>query len=100
MQRLNDLFYGSGGAADAAEDVDASTQPLNALALWRVQWNALPGERQVYNVHVPHYTSLFEKLVRGPKPWYRRPRQKATATPRPGSVGTSGTCSCQVARKT
>ena len=76
IKKLNDMFYGTtttDAATDASTDVasaaDASN-PLSDLPLWRVQWNALPGERQVYNIHVPHYTALFEKLVRGPKPWY------------------------------
>ena len=72
IKKLNDMFYGTtttDAATDASTDVasaaDASN-PLSDLPLWRVQWNALPGERQVYNVHVPHYTALFEKLVRRP----------------------------------
>ena len=68
IKKLNDMFYGSTTATDA--DADDASNPLSDLPLWRVQWNALPGERQVYNVHVPHYTALFEKLVRGPKPWF------------------------------
>jgi len=68
VKALNDLFYKS-DATEAASEA-APGGPLDDLPLWRVQWNALPGERQVYNVHVPHYTALFERLVRGPKPWY------------------------------
>ena len=64
IKKLNDMFYGSTTATDA--DADDASNPLSDLPLWRVQWNALPGERQVYNVHVPHYTALFEKLVRRP----------------------------------
>lgn len=71
IKRLNDAFYGSDTTAAGPNGVSATVaDPLADLPLWRVQWNALPGERQVYNVHVPHYTALFEKLVRGPKPWY------------------------------
>jgi hypothetical protein len=70
IKKLNDMFYGSTTATDTDADADDASNPLSELPLWRVQWNALPGERQVYNVHVPHYTALFEKLVRGPKPWY------------------------------
>ena len=71
------MFYGTSttttdpdASTDAASAAGDAADPLADLPLWRVQWNALPGERQVYNVHVPHYTALFEKLVRGPKPWY------------------------------
>ena len=68
IKKLNDMFYGTtttDAATDASTDA-ASAAELSDLPLWRVQWNALPGERQVYNVHVPHYTALFEKLVRRP----------------------------------
>ena len=64
VKRLNDLFY------QATEEESVPDDPLADLPLWRVQWNALPGERQVYNVHVPHYTDMFERLVRRPRPWY------------------------------
>jgi len=47
IKKLNDMFYGSTMATEADAD------ELSDLPLWRVQWNALPGERQVYNVHVP-----------------------------------------------
>ena len=64
IKKLNDMFYGT-TTTDAATDASTDTasaadasNPLSDLPLWRVQWNALPGERQVYNVHVPHYTAL------------------------------------------
>ena len=68
IKKLNDMFYGSTSATDAPRGrrQRGSTPAVADLPLWRVQWNALPGERQVYNVHVPHYTALFEKLVRRP----------------------------------
>ena len=67
INKLNDMFYGTStttndAAGDASTDSSAAdaadplaADPLADLPLWRVQWNALPGERQVYNVHVPHY---------------------------------------------
>jgi hypothetical protein len=42
---------------------------LRDLPLWRVQWAALPGSREALHVHVPHYTSMFERLWREPGPW-------------------------------
>ena len=60
IKKLNDMFYGtSTTTTDAADDASTdssaadASDPLADLPLWRVQWNALPGERQVYNVHVP-----------------------------------------------
>jgi len=60
IKKLNDMFYGSTTATDtdSTDIASAADNPLSDLPLWRVQWNALPGERQVYNVHVPHYTAL------------------------------------------
>ena len=52
IKKLNDMFYGSTTATDTDADADDASNPLSDLPLWRVQWNALPGERQVYNVHV------------------------------------------------
>ena len=44
---------------------------INNLPLWRVQWTELPGYQNVLNVHVPHYTHMFRKLVlQHPPPWY------------------------------
>lgn len=37
---------------------------LYNLPLWRVQWIELPGYQNVLNVHVPHYTHMFQKLLR------------------------------------
>ena len=63
IKKLNDMFYGtsttttdpdaSTDSTDAASAADDAADPLADLPLWRVQWNALPGERQV-QVHVPH----------------------------------------------
>ena len=64
IKKLNDMFYGT-TTTDAATDASTDTasaadasNPLSDLPLWRVQWNALPGERQVYNVHVPHCVEI------------------------------------------
>ena len=44
---------------------------LNRVPLWRVQWTEFPGYQNVLNVHVPHYTHMFRKLVlQTPQPWY------------------------------
>ncbi len=44
---------------------------MTNLPLWRVQWTELPGYQNVLNVHVPHYTHMFRKLMlQHPRPWY------------------------------
>ncbi|PRW20778.1 Meiotic nuclear division 1 [Chlorella sorokiniana] len=83
--RLNELFFapaapGASEAAGAAEQSDGeeaceSSSPsagslrIPNLPLWRVQWAALPGAQEVLHIHVPHYTSMFERLFRTPRPW-------------------------------
>ena len=36
---------------------------LVELPLWRVQWSELPGRQTVLNVHVPHYTHMFQRVL-------------------------------------
>lgn len=36
---------------------------IKDLPLWRVQWTELPGYQNVLNVHVPHYTNMFLKIL-------------------------------------
>ena len=38
---------------------------ISNLPLWRVQWTELPGSQNVLNVHVPHYTNMFQKILKG-----------------------------------
>lgn len=67
VTKLNDLFYKGGD--EVATSIGVESGELPRLPLFRVQWNALPGAREVYHVHVPHYTAMFEGLVRSPRPW-------------------------------
>ena len=36
----------------------------------QVQWGMLPGLIEVLNVHVPHYSYMFEQVLSGEPPWY------------------------------
>ena len=36
---------------------------IKDLPLWRVQWTELPGFQNVLNVHVAHYTNMFQKIL-------------------------------------
>jgi hypothetical protein len=38
---------------------------IKNLPLWRVQWTELPGSQNILNVHVPHYTNMFQKILQG-----------------------------------
>jgi hypothetical protein len=42
-----------------------TTTTISNLPLWRVQWTELPGSQNVLNVHVPHYTNMFQKILKG-----------------------------------
>lgn len=66
VDRLNDLYFGDESSTKAAKVCEASGE-IKGLPLWRVQWNAIPGCREVYNVHVPHYTNMFESILRSSK---------------------------------
>lgn len=50
-------------------DEEAVTAPgkgctiMKQVPLWRVQWTELPGFQNVLNVHVPHYTNMFQKIL-------------------------------------
>lgn len=39
---------------------------LENVPLWRVQWVEYPGSQNVLNVHVPHYTNMFQKIIHAP----------------------------------
>jgi len=42
---------------------------LEHVPLFRVQWTELPGYQNVLNIHVPHYTHMFRRILSRPKPW-------------------------------
>lgn len=42
---------------------------FTSVPLFRVQWTELPGYQNILNIHVPHYTHMFRKIIAGPKPW-------------------------------
>ena len=63
VDKLNDLYFGDQPSWEPARVCEESGE-IKALPLWRVQWNAIPGGREVYHVHVPHYTNMFEAILR------------------------------------
>uniref|UniRef100_A0A7S2BYL4 Lon N-terminal domain-containing protein n=1 Tax=Florenciella parvula TaxID=236787 RepID=A0A7S2BYL4_9STRA len=66
VQSLKNMFYADVSSSASVDDMGV----VHDLPLWRVQWTELPGFQNVLNVHQPHYTHMFEKIVRGPEPWY------------------------------
>ena len=51
--------------AETLESTATTASTIQNLPLWRVQWTELPGSQNVLNVHVPHYTNMFQKLLKG-----------------------------------
>jgi len=47
----------------------ASKNMLENVPLFRVQWVELPGYQNILNIHVPHYTHMFRRIMSSPKPW-------------------------------
>jgi len=63
----------AGGGSPASLRARAPLLPrhlFQSLPLWRVQWVTLPAFNELLNVHVPHYTHMFTKLLSKPRPWY------------------------------
>jgi hypothetical protein len=53
-------------------DKDGSMNSLSLLEnvpLFRVQWTELCGYQNMLNIHEPHYTHMFRRILQGPKPW-------------------------------
>ena len=66
VKQIQSSFY-----ADASGvSKETATGSFAAVPLWRVQWSELPGYQNVLNVHVAHYTHMFNSVVSAPKPWY------------------------------
>mmetsp|Transcript_7145 Transcript_7145/g.14086 ORF Transcript_7145/g.14086 Transcript_7145/m.14086 type:complete len:632 (-) Transcript_7145:767-2662(-) len=78
VRKLQQSFYKEDGGVDEdyerdrernGKDETSSTNPntvlIKDLPLWRVQWRELPGSQNILNVHVPHYTNMFQKILKG-----------------------------------
>ena len=73
VRQIQKSFYRDDGSSApgtaAVSTVDAATGSVHNVPLWRVQWTELPGYQNVLNVHVAHYTHMFQSIVHGPPPW-------------------------------
>jgi len=49
--------------------MDWSSGRIWNLPLWRVPWMEVPGRSNVWNVHEPMYTNLFETILHSEPPW-------------------------------
>jgi len=65
VRQLQKTFYSE--ETGITKDTDGVFEDV---PLWRVQWTELPGYQNVLNVHVPHYTHMFMKVLNSEKPWY------------------------------
>lgn len=67
VRQIQANFYQDENQNDEEKWVQADPSDpaiLYNLPLWRVQWIELPGYQNVLNVHVPHYTHMFQRLLR------------------------------------
>lgn len=65
VRQLQKSFY-----QDETESVKPPSRGsiiMEDVPLWRTQWTELPGFQNVLNVHVPHYTNMFQKILRSDK---------------------------------
>ncbi|KAK3264946.1 hypothetical protein CYMTET_26342 [Cymbomonas tetramitiformis] len=75
LEKLDEMFdtsestLGSTVASFAPIASVGRADILLDFPLWRVQWAALPGYRELLHVHVPHYCDMFGRILNGPKPW-------------------------------
>lgn len=72
VRQLQKTFYKQvdGEDEEPGATLEESTGRMLHLPLWRVGWVEVPGRSNVLNVHEPHYTNMFEKILSRKKPWY------------------------------
>ena len=66
VKQIQKSFY----ADSSGVNRESTTGSFDDVGLWRVQWTELPGYQNVLNVHVAHYTHMFQSVVNSPRPWY------------------------------
>ena len=60
VRQLQKAFYQN---EDIILPPEKGSKIMKDLPLWRVQWTELPGFQNVLNVHVAHYTNMFQKIL-------------------------------------
>jgi hypothetical protein len=60
VRQLQKSFYQN---EDVILPPERGSTIIKDLPLWRVQWTELPGFQNVLNVHVAHYTNMFQKVI-------------------------------------
>ena len=61
VRKLQRIYYQDEQEASAPPGKDSFI--MEDVPLWRTQWTELPGSQRVLNVHVPHYTNMFRKIL-------------------------------------
>ena len=60
VRQLQQAFYQN---EDKILPPEKGSTIIKDLPLWRVQWTELPGFQNTLNVHVAHYTNMFQKIM-------------------------------------
>lgn len=61
VRKLQRIYYQD--VSEAAPPPEEDSFIMEDVPLWRTQWTELPGSQRVLNVHVPHYTNMFRKIL-------------------------------------
>ncbi len=62
VRKLQRMYY-QGDQQDPLTPPEEDSIIMEDVPLWRTQWTELPGSQRVLNVHVPHYTNMFRKIL-------------------------------------
>ena len=72
VAQLNKLVFSPEEAASYGVEGEMGGSDVDVIyncPLWRVSWASLPGVREGYHVHMPIFTTMFERLISAPRPW-------------------------------
>ncbi len=61
VRKLQRMYYQDEKETSKPPEKDSFI--MEDVPLWRTQWTELPGSQRVLNVHVPHYTNMFRKIL-------------------------------------
>jgi hypothetical protein len=69
VRQIQQAFYQDDEMDNHLVETHTDDDWLHNVPMFRVQWTELPGFQNMLNIHVPHYTHMFRRIIKGPKPW-------------------------------
>jgi hypothetical protein len=68
VRRIQDSYYL--GKDEGLTQISSETPTLiTEVPLLQAEWTELPGYQNILQIHVPHYTHMFRRILSGPRPW-------------------------------